>query len=117
MLPVKAFLAAASPLPSWVMSLDADSSNPCKDLPGNLSGGMRQRGALLRTLMEGRMIVLMDEPFSALDAQLRGQMRALTAQLQQELNIPLLLVSHDAEDTRRLADEVWQLADGGLRRV
>ncbi len=107
--------AAAAATREWLarMQLTAVAGH----YPHQISGGQQQRTALAHACIGQPRWLLLDEPFSALDAQLRGQMRALTAQLQQELNIPLLLVSHDAEDTRRLADEVWQLADGGLRRV
>jgi putative hydroxymethylpyrimidine transport system ATP-binding protein len=62
-------------------------------LPPTLSGGQRQRAALARTLMEDRAIVLLDEPFSALDALTRAQMQELTADLLTGRTV--LLVTHD----------------------
>jgi putative hydroxymethylpyrimidine transport system ATP-binding protein len=79
-----------------------------RDLPGRLSGGMRQRGALLRTLMEGRAIVLMDEPFSALDALNRQRLQDLAAGMVTGKTV--LLVTHDPLEALRLADRVVVLA-------
>lgn len=84
-----------------------------KDLPGNLSGGMRQRGALLRTLMEGRMIVLMDEPFSALDALNRQKLQDLAAKM--TCGRTVLLVTHDPLEALRLADRVVVLGGTPVR--
>jgi putative hydroxymethylpyrimidine transport system ATP-binding protein len=79
-----------------------------QDLPGRLSGGMRQRGALLRTLMEGRTIVLMDEPFSALDALNRQRLQDLAADMVKGRTV--LLVTHDPLEALRLADRVVVLS-------
>ena len=79
-----------------------------QDLPSRLSGGMRQRGALLRTLMEGRTIVLMDEPFSALDALNRQRLQDLAAEMLKGRTV--LLVTHDPLEALRLADRVVVLA-------
>ena len=86
-----------------------------QDLPSRLSGGMRQRGALLRTLMEGRMIVLMDEPFSALDALNRQRLQDLAAQMIKGRTV--LLVTHDPLEALRLADRVVVLAGSPVRVV
>ena len=85
------------------------------DLPGRLSGGMRQRGALLRTLMEGRMVVLMDEPFSALDALNRQRLQDLAVQMIKGRTV--LLVTHDPLEALRLADQVVVLAGSPARVV
>ena len=85
--------------------------------PHQISGGQKQRTALARTCITRPQWLLLDEPFSALDSGLRAQMRGLIADLQQELAIPLLLVSHDEADTHHLADEVWYLQDGRLQRL
>lgn len=74
------------------------------DLPAKLSGGMRQRVALARTLMEDRPFVLMDEPFSRLDAITRIRMQDLTANLLK--NCTVLLVTHDPLEALRLADKI-----------
>ena len=80
----------------------------CRDLPARLSGGMRQRGALLRTLMEGAPIVLMDEPFSALDALTRQRLQDLAVKMVQGKTV--LLVTHDPLEALRLADRVIVLS-------
>jgi putative hydroxymethylpyrimidine transport system ATP-binding protein len=74
------------------------------DLPAKLSGGMRQRAALARTLMEDRPFVLMDEPFSHLDAITRIRMQDLAAKLLK--NCTVLLVTHDPLEALRLADKI-----------
>lgn len=73
-------------------------------LPAALSGGMRQRGALLRTLMEDRPVLLMDEPFSALDALTRVKLQNLSAEMTRGRTT--LLVTHDAMEALRMADRV-----------
>ncbi|MBU2648883.1 ABC transporter ATP-binding protein [bacterium] len=77
-------------------------------LPGVLSGGMRQRVALLRTLMEDRSVILMDEPFSALDALTRIKLQNLTIQLIQGATV--LLVTHDPMEALRVADRIYVLS-------
>ena len=78
------------------------------DRPARLSGGMRQRAALARTLLEDRPIVLMDEPFSALDAITRHDVQGLSARLLAGRTV--LLVTHDPLEALRLADRVHVLA-------
>jgi putative hydroxymethylpyrimidine transport system ATP-binding protein len=73
-------------------------------LPRTLSGGQRQRAALARTLMEDRPIVLMDEPFSALDAVTRHRIQGLAASLLQGRSV--LLVTHDPLEALRLGHRV-----------
>lgn len=82
-------------------------------LPGALSGGMRQRGALLRTLMEQRPVLLMDEPFSALDALTRVRLQNLTARLTRGATV--VLVTHDPLEALRLGDRIVVLADSPVR--
>ena len=72
--------------------------------PHQLSGGMRQRAALARTLMEQKPLVLMDEPFSALDALTRLSMQTLAFQLLKEKTV--LLVTHDPWEALRLGHQV-----------
>ena len=78
------------------------------DRPGQLSGGMRQRVALARTLMEDRPIVLMDEPFSFLDAITRFDLQDLAARLLAERTV--LLVTHDPLEALRLGHRVYVMA-------
>ncbi len=72
--------------------------------PETLSGGMRQRAALARTLMEDRPVVLMDEPFSGLDALTRLRLQALAAELLAGRTV--LLITHDPLEALRLGDQV-----------
>lgn len=76
-------------------------------LPAELSGGMRQRVALARTLMEDRPVVLMDEPFSALDAITRHRLQDLAAGLLAGRTV--LLVTHNPLEALRLGHKVWIL--------
>jgi putative hydroxymethylpyrimidine transport system ATP-binding protein len=76
-------------------------------LPSTLSGGMRQRAALVRTLMEDRPVVLMDEPFSALDAITRVRLQELAADLLRGRTV--LLVTHDPLEALRLGDRIHVL--------
>ncbi|AKP89407.1 ABC transporter ATP-binding protein [Achromobacter xylosoxidans] len=84
--------------------------------PHEISGGQKQRVALARALMLKPEILLLDEPFSALDAQLRGKMRQELDTLQRQLDVPMLLITHDPADVEALADEVFELRDGKVRR-
>ncbi|KEJ93865.1 ABC transporter ATPase [Pseudosulfitobacter pseudonitzschiae] len=72
--------------------------------PDSLSGGMRQRAALARTLMEDRPVVLLDEPFSALDAGTRADMQDLAAGLLKDRTV--LLVTHDPAEAVRLGHQI-----------
>lgn len=73
--------------------------------PDTLSGGMRQRVALARTLMENRPLVLMDEPFSGVDAISRVRLQNLAARLLAGRTV--LLVTHDPLEALRLGDRIW----------
>lgn len=75
-----------------------------KALPATLSGGMRQRGALLRTLMEESGLMLMDEPFSALDALTRTKLQNLTVEMTKGRTV--LLVTHDPMEALRMGHEI-----------
>lgn len=77
-------------------------------LPATLSGGMRQRAALLRTLMEARPVLLMDEPFSALDALTRFRLQNLASRMTDDATV--VLVTHDPLEALRLADRIVVLA-------
>jgi putative hydroxymethylpyrimidine transport system ATP-binding protein len=82
-------------------------------LPSALSGGMRQRGALLRTLMEERPVILMDEPFSALDALTRVRLQNLAARL--TAGATVVLVTHDPMEALRLGHRVIVLGGTPVR--
>lgn len=80
--------------------------------PGELSGGMRQRAALARTLMEDRPYALLDEPFSALDAATRAQCQELAFELLAGRTV--LLVTHDPAEAARLSHQVHVLGAAGI---
>jgi len=82
--------------------------------PRRLSGGERQRVALGRALLSAPRLLLLDEPFSALDRTLRDQLSVTVRRVAERRNVPLVLVSHDEADTRVLADERWHLTEGAL---
>lgn len=83
-------------------------------LPAQLSGGQRQRVALARCLVRQQPILLLDEPFSALDPALRQEMLLLLDALCQEQQLTLLMVSHSTEDAARIAERSLVIADGRI---
>ena len=80
--------------------------------PRHLSGGQRQRVALARALATEPRLLLLDEPLSALDSELRIRLRAELAELLARVQVPTLLVTHDPQDVQALAQSVVRL-DGG----
>jgi ABC-type sulfate/molybdate transport systems ATPase subunit len=85
--------------------------------PGELSGGERQRVGLARALARDPGVLLLDEPLSALDPHTRAALRLELKELLDELDLPVLLVTHDFHDAAVLADRVAALADGHIRQV
>lgn len=83
--------------------------------PAQLSGGQRQRAALARTLMEDKPIVLLDEPFSALDARTRADMQDMAAEALAGRTV--LLVTHDPAEAARLGERIAILGKDGLDHV
>jgi ABC-type Fe3+/spermidine/putrescine transport system ATPase subunit len=81
---------------------------------GQLSGGQEQRVALARALVLDPPVLLLDEPFSQLDAALRERMRELVRGVQRELAVTMLFVTHDQQEAVDLADDVALLLDGRL---
>ncbi|MFP4588356.1 MAG: ABC transporter ATP-binding protein [Candidatus Bipolaricaulota bacterium] len=74
--------------------------------PGELSGGMRQRAALLRTVLIGKDLMALDEPFGSLDALTRGRMQEWLIDVWRELQPTILFVTHDIEEALLLSDRV-----------
>ena len=82
--------------------------------PAELSGGQQQRVALARALAAKPKLLLLDEPFSALDENLREDMRALVLQLKEEFRMTVILVTHDREEALSMSDRVALMFDGKL---
>jgi ABC-type Fe3+/spermidine/putrescine transport system ATPase subunit len=80
-----------------------------------LSGGEKQRVALARALMGQPRFLFLDEPFSSLDAQLRGEARRLVQMTLKDMGIPALLITHDEEDVRALASQVIRIHSGKIQ--
>lgn len=87
-----------------------------KQWPAKLSGGMKQRAALLRTFLAGRDLMLLDEPFGALDALTRAQMQEWLLDVWQEDRKTILFVTHDVEEAVYLSDRVYVMSGrpGGI---
>ncbi|WP_461209675.1 ATP-binding cassette domain-containing protein [Desulfocurvus sp. DL9XJH121] len=82
--------------------------------PAAISGGERQRAAFCQALASGPALLLLDEPFSALDASTRKALRAELADLKTALDIPILHVTHDLDEARQLGDRVVALDEGRI---
>ena len=82
-----------------------------------LSGGQQQRVALARALVNRPKLLLLDEPLSALDANLRKQMQGELKSLQREIGITFLFVTHDQDEAMALSDRIALLKDGALEQV
>lgn len=95
--------------------LDAMQLNPvANEYPATLSGGQRQRVALARALITNPQAILLDEPFSALDTQLRVQLRRELREWQEKLALPMLLITHDPEDAAAFDGCIWQMDNGKI---
>ena len=77
--------------------------------PAQLSGGMRQRAALLRTYLGSNGVILLDEPFSALDMITRGQIHAWYMDIMQKIGFSTILITHDADEAILLSDRIYLL--------
>ena len=85
--------------------------------PATLSGGQQQRIALARALVNRPLLLLLDEPLSALDANLRKQMQSELKSLQREVGITFLFVTHDQEEAMALSDRIALLRNGALEQI
>jgi glycine betaine/proline transport system ATP-binding protein len=100
---------------TWIEAVGLDGYEG--SLPAELSGGMRQRVGLARALATGASILLMDEPFGALDPLIRRDMRDQLAALQKKLAKTIVFITHDLEEALRLGDRVAILNDGKVVQV
>ena len=80
-----------------------------KDYPAQLSGGMRQRAALLRTYMFSKDVALLDEPFSALDTFTKSQMHSWYLDVMEKIQLTTLFVTHDIDESILLSDRIYLL--------
>lgn len=99
-------------------ALNAVGLEKCKDsFPAALSGGMRQRVGLARALATDAEVLLMDEPFSALDPLIRRDMQDLLLKLQHELSKTIVFVTHDLNEAMRLGDRIMVMRDGKVVQI
>jgi sulfate transport system ATP-binding protein len=85
--------------------------------PAQLSGGQRQRMALARALAVEPSVLLLDEPFGALDAQVRKELRAWLRRLHDEVHVTTVFVTHDQEEAMEVADSIVVMAEGQVKQV
>jgi glycine betaine/proline transport system ATP-binding protein len=86
-------------------------------LPSSLSGGMQQRVGLARAIATGAKVLLMDEPFSALDPLIKMQMQDEMIRLQRQLGRTIVFITHDLDEALRLGDRIAIMDDGGFVQV
>jgi ABC-type proline/glycine betaine transport system ATPase subunit len=85
--------------------------------PRELSGGQQQRVALARTLVTRPRLLLLDEPFSALDSPTRVRLRQELLRIQRERRLPILFVTHDLSEAVLLGEQMAVIADGRLLQL
>ena len=86
-------------------------------LPAQLSGGQRQRMALARALAVEPKVLLLDEPFGALDAKVRKELRDWLRRLHDEVHVTTVFVTHDQEEALEVSDEIVVINDGRIEQV
>ena len=85
--------------------------------PGQLSGGQRQRMALARALAVEPKVLLLDEPFGALDARVRKELRAWLRRLHEDVHVTTVLVTHDQEEAMDVADRIVLMNEGRIEQT
>jgi sulfate transport system ATP-binding protein len=85
--------------------------------PSQLSGGQRQRVALARALAVQPQVLLLDEPFSALDAKVRKELRAWLRNLHDEMHVTTVIVTHDQEEAMEVADRIVVMNEGRIEQI
>ena len=88
-----------------------------KKYPSQLSGGQQQRVAIARALVLKPAILLLDEPFSALDAKIRSQMREELKRIQREAGLTIVFVTHDQEEAMSLSDRIAVMNQGKIEQL
>lgn len=97
--------------------IDLVKLNGCENnYPSELSGGQKQRVAIARTLAINPKVLLLDEPFSSLDINLRQEMREFLSTLQKKLKITTVLVTHDKDEALMMSDKIAVMIDGKIKQ-
>jgi len=104
---------SAAQVVDWIQKFELEAV--ALNYPHQISGGQKQRVALARALVARPRILLLDEPFAALDQDLRARMREEVSALQTELNIPMITITHDQQDAEVLGDHVIRLSHGRVQ--
>lgn len=94
-----------------------DSDQYASRYPSELSGGQQQRIGIIRALATSPKVILMDEPFSALDPVTRTQLQDLVLSLQKQLHNTIVFVTHDMKEALRLGDEIAVMRQGSIQQV
>jgi len=101
----------------WLDRVQLDAKRYAQRMPDELSGGQQQRVGVARALASGADLLLMDEPFGALDAITRDELQGMLKALQQSLNKTIVFVTHDLFEAIRLADRIVVLHQGKIEQV